>query len=955
MEHIWPMIEAYMSPTIQFEAATYQFIEGAGSVEIPVKYTGGDKNPASVTYAVGDAGVEHSNYIQIGTTNNILTWESDSSTIAQSIPLTILDDDVYQGNREVNIILSDFNGAEGGVIDKTTITVVEDDTPVADNVSNLCRTPNLFDYEYIEDSLMVPEGGILQDLNIKLNISHTWVGDIDIALEHVETGTQVSLFNRPHDGGNCSGNDLNLIFDDAAFIGVQQECQDDYMSDQAYQVGFLYQPYEPLSQFNGETLAGTWTLKVHDNDPTIDDPTLIEWCLLPEEASDTVLLEAADIPSSVCPGESFDVTFQMTIPTEIIATQVALQFDPAKLKVTNVAVNHAVMNFMLDDARYDNETGTLHFTAALFESPSPAAGTTFPLFTVTLEALQASESTDIVFDTTNTFTIPSSTSQGDKLPQTSESVTLQLMCQPNYRAQLEGRSNHQTSLLIEMLEDNGDISIYSSTTNEQGQGQLPVALLAGNYTACAKAPHTLKKKLDFSIPTTLIDFDWLTAGDVNNDNKVDLLDFVLLYRGKHACQADSNYDAHADFDGDGCIELADALLLKANYDKVGDSCQATVPQSEEAETTRRSRDMGEDISLALPTDLPVGSVVEIPIIVGADIKHPVNAVTAYLSFDPQKIKINQAIPGTHLDFMLQNSVDEVTGEIKIAATLWDNTPVEEDFTLATLIVTPLVVESIDSLQFKQTNVVAVDAAAFETSQQTMAPATCQLYATSNKEKGAQLFTVDLETHVPKTLGDVHPNRTIKALAIHHDTDHIYAVVEDQNQTSYLYQVDGQTGALSLINEILFDQIADLAFSPNGTLWAWAQGSGLIEIEPTTGESHVVLPAYSDAITVAGLTLQSKGDATIFFGAAGRDLWQYDMGTNALTLACTNLLKETESLETVVGDLLLFGAQSDQGFGLRVLDVTTCQDVVGEIMLPEAFQSVESFALPTTACIEKLTR
>jgi subtilisin-like proprotein convertase family protein len=954
MEHIWPMIETYMSPTIQFEAATYQFVEGAGSVEIPVKYTGENKNPASATYTIGDTGVEHSDYIQINATNNVLTWGNDNSTSVQSIPLTILDDDVYQGNRTVSITLSDFNGAEGGVMDKTAVTIVENDIPVADNVSNLCRTPNLFDYEYIEDSLVILEGGVLQDLNVKLNVTHSWVGDMDVTLEHVGTGTQVSLFNRPY-GGGCNGNDLNLIFDDAAFSNVQQECQNDYVSDQAYQVGFSYQPYEPLSQFNGETLAGTWTLKIHDNDPTIDDPTLIEWCLLPEEVSNTVLLEAVDMPSSVCPGESFDITFQMTIPTEIIATQVALKFDPAKLKATHIAVNHAIMNFMLDDETYDNETGTLHFTAALFESSSPAAGTTFPLFTVTFEALQASESTDIVFDTTNTFTVPSSTNQGDKLPQTSEDVTLQLRCQPDYRIELEGRSNHQTSLLIEMLEDNGNISIYNSATNEQGQGQLPVALLVGGYTACAKAPHTLKKKLDFSIPTPLIDFDLLTAGDINDDNKVDLWDFVLLYRGKHACQTDSNYDARADFDGDGCIELADALLLKANYDKVGESCQATVPQSEEVETTRRSHDIKGDISLALPADLSIDSVVEIPIIVGADIRQPVNAVTAYLTFDPQKIEVSQVIPGTHLDFTLQNSIDEAQGEIKIVATLWDNAPVEEDFTLATLVVTPRVAESIDSLQFKQTHVVAaVDAVAFEANH--AAPATCQLYATSNSEQGSQLFTVDVETHLPKTLGAVHANRIIRALAIHHDTDHIYAVVEDRDHTTYLYQVDGQTGALSLISNILFDQIVDLAFSPNGTLWAWAQGSGLIEIKPMTGESHIVLPSYSDVITVAGLTLQSKGDATTFFGAAGHDLWQYDMDTNALTLACANLLKETESLETIVGsNLLLFGAQSDPGFGLRILDVTTCQDVVEEIMLPEAFQSVDSFALPTAACIEKLTR
>ncbi|MEZ4767460.1 MAG: hypothetical protein R2844_03435 [Caldilineales bacterium] len=49
----------------------------------------------------------------------------------------------------------------------------------------------------ITTTLTISDTGALADLNVSLAISHTWVGDLIITLEHVDTGTTATLFSQP--------------------------------------------------------------------------------------------------------------------------------------------------------------------------------------------------------------------------------------------------------------------------------------------------------------------------------------------------------------------------------------------------------------------------------------------------------------------------------------------------------------------------------------------------------------------------------------------------------------------------------------------------------------------------------------------------------------------------------------------------------------------------------------
>ncbi|EDN70324.1 LamG-like jellyroll fold [Beggiatoa sp. PS] len=157
----------------------------------------------------------------------------------------------------------------------------------------------------------------------------------------------------------------------------------------------------------------------------------------------------------------------------------------------------------------------------------------------------------------------------------------------------------------------------------------------------------------------------------------------------------------------------------------------------------------------------------------------------------------------------------------------------------------------------------------------VAPASCQLYAVNDKGlNNSQFFTVNLDDHTVSGLGPMYEGHDIEALAIHPETNMIYAASGDNvtnGKKGHFYQVDGETGEISAVGSTTFEEIEDLAFSPDGTLYAWAKGDGLITIDLATGKGTVVLD--SD-IPLEGLTLK-KNEDNVFLGTVGTELWQYD--------------------------------------------------------------------------------
>ncbi len=102
----------------------------------------------------------------------------------------------------------------------------------------------------ITSTINVNQSISISDLNVSVNISHTYIQDLIIRLTSPQ-GTTVSLFNR-----NCSGQDhINTVFDDEA---PNMDCN-------SMNAGNHYQAVDALSAFDGENAQGTWTLFISDN------------------------------------------------------------------------------------------------------------------------------------------------------------------------------------------------------------------------------------------------------------------------------------------------------------------------------------------------------------------------------------------------------------------------------------------------------------------------------------------------------------------------------------------------------------------------------------------------------------------------------------------------------------------------------------------------------------------
>jgi len=131
------------------------------------------------------------------------------------------------------------------------------------------------DFNGIQSTLPVEYSGRVLDLKVRLDIAHTWVGDLEVELSHA--GRSVVLLKRPGKSGEapsgCPGNGIQALFDDQAPVDASAAC-----SETAPAIAGTVRPARPLSAFRGASLDGEWTLTVRDlSEP--DRGVLTAWCL----------------------------------------------------------------------------------------------------------------------------------------------------------------------------------------------------------------------------------------------------------------------------------------------------------------------------------------------------------------------------------------------------------------------------------------------------------------------------------------------------------------------------------------------------------------------------------------------------------------------------------------------------------------------------------------------------
>ena len=128
-----------------------------------------------------------------------------------------------------------------------------------------------------DDNLVIAQAGAITEIDMSLDVTHTFVGDLRFTLTHQDTGTSAILVNRPGKPalGNygCSGENIIATLSDSATLAIEDECLTTIPA-----IAGVLLPNNPLSVFAGEDLAGTWTLTSEDL-AGADTGTLNEWCL----------------------------------------------------------------------------------------------------------------------------------------------------------------------------------------------------------------------------------------------------------------------------------------------------------------------------------------------------------------------------------------------------------------------------------------------------------------------------------------------------------------------------------------------------------------------------------------------------------------------------------------------------------------------------------------------------
>ena len=153
------------------------------------------------------------------------------------------------------------NGTTTSTTCNSTVTTITDD--FADGVNSV---------------LSIAPGGIITDIDILLDVTHTYVGDLIATVTNDSTGTNAIVMDRPGVPAStfgCSGNNINTTLDDAAAIAVEGICASGVPTIGAGP----FSPNNPLSVFDTESSAGTWTLNISDN-VGADTGTLNQWCVV---------------------------------------------------------------------------------------------------------------------------------------------------------------------------------------------------------------------------------------------------------------------------------------------------------------------------------------------------------------------------------------------------------------------------------------------------------------------------------------------------------------------------------------------------------------------------------------------------------------------------------------------------------------------------------------------------
>ncbi len=119
----------------------------------------------------------------------------------------------------------------------------------------------------IVSELPISEGFEIAEIKLNVDVSHTYIGDLDIYFRSVDIGGPgIPLLDRPgvpNTFYGCPEDNLKIQFDDNG-LRTSQQLENTCSSSGMYAIEGVFQPIEPLSTFVGENSNQVWELSITD-------------------------------------------------------------------------------------------------------------------------------------------------------------------------------------------------------------------------------------------------------------------------------------------------------------------------------------------------------------------------------------------------------------------------------------------------------------------------------------------------------------------------------------------------------------------------------------------------------------------------------------------------------------------------------------------------------------------
>lgn len=136
------------------------------------------------------------------------------------------------------------------------------------STANICSNTvpkQIIDIQEITDTINIVQTGIVTDVNVLLNVTHSNVGQLMVRLSKAGRTSILSQYN-----GTGGQNFVNTYFDDSAAVSILQ-------GNPPYTGSF--RPQSPLNIFNTYEMSGKWVLRIFDNQEG-NGGSLTGWCII---------------------------------------------------------------------------------------------------------------------------------------------------------------------------------------------------------------------------------------------------------------------------------------------------------------------------------------------------------------------------------------------------------------------------------------------------------------------------------------------------------------------------------------------------------------------------------------------------------------------------------------------------------------------------------------------------